>query len=308
MPGAAPAAARHPCLARRLRPHARRAALMFGLALAFLVLTAFALHHFERPRAQLVPSELLVWVFFAFWVLIAGEALLGYWRSADYSGAGVRRLILIWLIPPYRLALATHPSGPCIWLPQIGWQPVDRELYLRLERAFSIPMLLIAMLILPILAIEFVFGQKVASSPALALALDLGTASIWIAFAAEFIIMSALAEKKLHYLLRHWINLAIILLPLLAFLRGFQSVRLLRLSRATKLLKVYRLRGLGLRAWQGLVALELIEQLLHRDPAKRLEKLRRRAEEQEWELERLRRRIAEIEAQRLRAEDCRREE
>ena len=181
----------------------------------------------------------------------AGEALLGYWRSADYSGAGVRRLILIWLIPPYRLALATHPSGPCIWLPQIGWQPVDRELYLRLERAFSIPMLLIAMLILPILAIEFVFGQKVASSPALALALDLGTASIWIAFAAEFIIMSALAEKKLHYLLRHWINLAIILLPLLAFLRGFQSVRLLRLSRATRLLKVYRLRGLGLRATAG---------------------------------------------------------
>jgi voltage-gated potassium channel len=278
---------------------------MFGLAMGFLVLTAFALHHFERPRAQLVPGSLLVWVFFCLWVLIAGEALLGYWRSSDYSGAGAGRLLLIWLIPPYRLALATHPGGPCIWLPQLGWQAVDRELYLRLERAFSIPMLFIALLILPILAIEFIWSQRVASSPALALALDLGTASIWIAFAAEFIIMSAVAEKKFHYLLRHWINLAIILLPLLAFLRGFQSIRLLRLSRASKLLKVYRLRGLGLRAWQGLVALELIEQLVHRDPAKRLEKLRRQAEEQEWELERLRRRIAEIEAERVRAENRR---
>ena len=77
----------------------------------------------------------------------------------------------------------------------------------------------------------------------------------------------------------------------------------MRLSRASKLLKVYRLRGLGLRAWQGLVALELIEQLVHRDPAKRLEKLRRQAEEQEWELGRLRRRIAEIEAEQARAEN-----
>lgn len=277
---------------------------MFALAFGFLVLTAVALHHFERPGAHPPSGELLVWIFAVAWALIGAEALFGYWRSADYSPAAAKRLLLIWLLPPYRLALTTHPSGPCIWLPQLGWQTINRDLFLRLDRAFSIPMLLIAMMILPVLAIEFVWGRQVAANPALALALDLSTAGIWIAFATEFIIMSALAEKKLPYLLRHWVNLAIILLPLLAFLRGFQSVRLLRMTRITKLLKVYRLRGLGLRAWQGLVTLELIEQLLHRDPAKRLEYLRRRAEEYTWELERLRQRIAELEAQQAAEKDA----
>jgi len=159
----------------------------------------------------------------------------------------------------------------------------------------SVPMLFVALMILPILGIEFFWAKYVAELPSLALALDLGTAVIWLAFAGEFIVMSALAENKLVYVARHWINLAIILLPFLAFLRSFQFMRLLRLGRATKVLKVYRLRGLGLRAWQGLVALELVERTLHRSPEARIRHLKRRLADKEREAELLRNRIQEIE-------------
>jgi voltage-gated potassium channel len=118
---------------------------------------------------------------------------------------------------------------------------------------------------------------------------------IWLAFATEFVVMSAVADKKLTYLARHWINLAIILLPLLAFLRGLQVTRLLRLGRLGKALKIYRLRGLSLRAWKGVVTLELLERVLHRSPEARLRHLRRRLRDKEREVARLRRRIRVLE-------------
>jgi hypothetical protein len=81
-------------------------------------------------------------------------------------------------------------------------------------------MLFMAILILPILATELFWAEEVAVRSGLRLALDLGTAVIWLAFCVEFIVMSTLAPKKLVYLARNWINLAIIVMPFLAFLRG----------------------------------------------------------------------------------------
>ena len=177
----------------------------------------------------------------------------------------------------------------------MGWQVADQTCFERLDRAFSVPMLFMAMMILPILAIEFFWSKYVILYPGLALALDLGTALIWLAFALEFIVMSAVAQKKLVYIARHWINLAIILLPFLAFLRSLQFVRLLRLGKLGKALKVYRLRGLGLRAWQGVVTLELVERVVHRSPEARLRHLRALLGEKEREVRRLRRRIRDLE-------------
>jgi hypothetical protein len=268
---------------------------MFALASLFLVLTAFALHHFERHPQQLERGRVLVWAFALVWMPILLEALLGYWRKGDFSWPASGRLLLIWLLPPYRLALSTHPGDDCVWLPVLGWQRIDTGLCERLERAFSLPMLFIALLILPILAVEMFWAEQVHAFPELGLALDLGVALIWLAFTVEFILMSTLADKKLGYLLRHWINLAIILLPFLAFLRGYQVVRLLRLGKLSRALKVYRLRGLGMRAWQGLITLELVERVWLRDPHKRLAHYRARLAEQERELARIRRRIEQLE-------------
>lgn len=268
---------------------------MSGLGIAFLVLTAFALHHFERRPNDLAEGRLLGWLMIAIWLPIFLESLLGYARSTDHSWKPTAKLVLIWLVPPYRMVLSTSTRGHCVWLPGLGWQQPDRDCFERLDRVLSVPMLLVALMILPILAIEFLWATYVVEYPSLALALDLGTAVIWLAFAGEFIVMSALAENKLVYVARHWVNLAVILLPFLAFLRSFQVMRLLRLGRATKVLKVYRLRGLGLRAWQGLVALELVERALHRSPEARIRHLKHRLSEKEREVELLRKRIRALE-------------
>lgn len=287
----------HDCLSSRHQAATRRETLMSALALFFLLLNAFALHLLERHPGDLEQLGWLAWLFAANWLPILVEAIQGYWRSGEYSWSARRRLWLICLLPPYRLALSTYPAGRCFWLPVIGWQAADRECYERLDRLFSIPMLCMATLILPILAVEHLWSDEVERYPALALGLDLGTSLIWLAFAIEFIIMSAVAEKKWLYVARHWVNLLIILLPYLSFLRGLQLMRLVRLGKLTKALKIYRLRGLGMRAWQGIIALELVERVLFRSPEARLQRLREQVEEKELELLRLRRRVAELESQ-----------
>jgi hypothetical protein len=271
-----------------------RERVMTTLALVFLCLTAFALHHYSHTTAETRTGGVLGWLFLALWALLFLEALDGYWRQGDYSWSAGRRLMLLWLIPPYRLALSPYPAGTCMWLPGVGWQRRNRAFFERLDRAFSIPMLLMALLILPILAVELFWSELVENSLGVALALDLGTALIWLAFTVEFIVMSTVAQKKLHYVLRHWVNLAVILLPLLAFVRGFQVARLIRLGKLGKALKVYRLRGLGMRAWQGIVSLELLERLIRRDPESRLEHLQQILAEKEAEAQRLRNRINEL--------------
>ncbi len=267
---------------------------MTGLAILFLVLTAFSLHHYERSPQDTETGRLLDWLFMVLWLPLFLEALEGYWRQGDYTWTSARRLLLLWLIPPYRLAVTPYPAGSCVWFPGLGWRRTDQDFFERLDRAFSIPMLFMALLILPILAVELFWARQVQAYPVIAVALDLGTALIWLAFAVEFIVMSTVAQKKLTYVVQHWINLAIILLPLLAFLRGVQFIRLLRLG---KVLKVYRLRGLSLRAWQGMVALEVLERLLHRDPESRLRHLREVLEGKEQAVWRLRRRIREMEVE-----------
>ncbi len=268
---------------------------MTVLAAAFLLLTAYALHHYEHTVVG-KRGEWLGWLFVILWLPMFLEALEGYWRQGDYGWKAAGRLILLWLAPVYRLALSPYPQGRCLWFPWVGWQRADKAFYERLDRFFSIPMLFMALMILPILAVEYFWAAQAEAMPAVGLALDLGTALIWLAFTVEFIVMSTVAEKKLHYVLKHWLNLAIILLPFIAFLRGFQFVRLMRLGKLGQALKIYRLRGLGVRAWQGVVALEVLERLLHRDPESRLRHLREQLQEKEEEAELLRKRIEELEA------------
>jgi voltage-gated potassium channel len=273
----------------------RRETLMSGLASAFLILAAIALHRFEHLVPAVAQLRPFAWLALALWVLITAEASIGYWRTGNYTWSASSKLLLIAILPPYRLTLTTSPMGRCLWLPRFGWLRADADCYERLDRAFSIPMLFMALLILPILGVEVFWSPYVEAYPQLGLALDLGTATIWLAFVTEFVVMSTVAEKKLRYMATHWLNLAIIVLPFLAFLRGFQSLRLLRLGKLGKILKVYRLRGLGLRAWQGMITLELIERVLHRKREQRIRYLRGRLRDMEREVERLRVRIRRLE-------------
>lgn len=285
------------CRAAALRRITGRERLMTGLALLFLVLTALALYHFDHSPEDAGRGLVLRWLFLTLWLPLFVDALAGFWHHGDFSRQTMGCLLLLTLIPPYRIALSPYPAWPCVWLPGLGWQVADQDLCERLEQAFSVPMLFIAVLILPVLAGELFWAEEVAARPPLRLALDLGTALIWLAFCVEFIVMSTVAPNKLAYIAHNWVNLAIIALPFLAFLRGFQVARLVSLGKAAKTLKVYRVRGLWLRAWRGMVALDLLARLIHRTPERRLDRLREVLAEKEHEVLRLRGRIRDLEAE-----------
>ena len=145
-------------------------------------------------------------------------------------------------------------------------------------------------------ALRFTQVEKTAICPPTALewAVYLITALIWFSFALEFILLVSLADKKLAFCKKHWINIVIILLPLLAFLRSFQIFRFLRMARAGKLMRAYRLKGLATRAAKLAVLFNLVERMLSRDPEKFSAHLDEKIAEAEAELEALKARRAEV--------------
>lgn len=110
------------------------------------------------------------------------------------------------------------------------------------------------------------------------------TALIWFSFAFEFILLVSLAEKKLDFCKKNWINLVIILLPLFAFLRSFQLFRFLRMAKAGRLMRAYRLRGLLTRMVKIALVFNLLDRLLSRNPDKYDAHLRQKIAEKEAEL------------------------
>jgi voltage-gated potassium channel len=224
-----------------------------------------------------------------------------FWRKRYYG-------LIVCLIPPLRLC-ARHPDMDSkVWLPGIGWQVSDDDLRRRLEHLFSIPMILIALTILPILLIEYLMSHQIAARPWLRNLLHVSMGVIWLAFAVEFIVMVSVAKKKLRYCKEHWIDLAIILLPLISFLRSLRVIRATRLARVAKVQqlskmgRLYRLRGLAMRALRAILLLELLHRLFGISIEKKIKSLEARLEEKEREVASIKARIAELQRQ-LQQED-----
>ena len=124
-------------------------------------------------------------------------------------------------------------------------------------------------------------SRWLAARPWLLALADLSEAMIWWAFTVEFIIMISLVERKIAYCKEHWIDLAVIFLPLVAFLRMF---RLARLGQLSKSARVFRLRGAAVRVKRGVLLLEVIDRLLRGKPQKQLAKLEEALQEKQSEV------------------------
>lgn len=232
------------------------------------------------------------WGLAILWGLFPAEVLL-------HRGLGHRVSALhVWacLFPPLRLAARDHSTLRNVWLPGLGWQVADDDLAERIELNLGYPMIGVALLILPLLAIELFATAAIQGNDRLALAIQIAGALIWVAFAMEFLVMVSLVSRKFRFIKSHWLDLAIICLPLIAFLRTARLGRLLRLNqlgKLTKTTKMFRLRGLAMRAWRAVLILEIVDRILHRDPQKRLRLLEGELVAREAELADLR---AEIES------------
>jgi len=307
----------------QLRARADRIAFpMFMLSVLFLVLLASLIITFvDIPRvaelaeadgssgtaaaqalaisAQSVGQYLLIallCIWPLFWLELASSIRAR--RQAGVPRQTMLMPLLSCFIPPLRLAATSPAWDNRLWLPTLSWQHPGRQLSSLLQKVFSKPMLLIALLILPVLLFEFVFKNAINEHYWLRLLLHFSTGFIWFAFSFEFIIMISATDKKLAYIKKNWVDLAIILLPLISFLRTVRVLRLARLTKVQKLAKVgriYRMRGLGMKAFRALLMFEVIHKVLRITPEKSIEKLKEKKAEMELDLAEIDQQISELE-------------
>jgi voltage-gated potassium channel len=101
----------------------------------------------------------------------------------------------------------------------------------RFERATELPLLILALAMIPLLLAPAVVDLS-DTAEATVLALDW---FIWAAFALEYVIRLALTEQRARFIRKQWPDLLIIVLPFLRPLRIMRSARALRLLRLARL-------------------------------------------------------------------------
>ncbi|MBX9628716.1 MAG: hypothetical protein K2X82_33290 [Gemmataceae bacterium] len=284
------------------------ARVMFALAALDLLLTAGLVHRAREPGVTALELEVLSIGLGALWPVFAAEAAVGLVRRGPGRPLrpGVLRAVLVLLFPPFRMG-SVDPRTGLVWLPRLGWERPGKDLYNRIDRAFGGPMILVALLILPVLGIEYLQAERVKNDPDLALALHIGAAVIWVAFATEFVLESSVHPKPLTFLKQRWLDLAIVVLPALEVILtrvvdAAPLARLLRLGRAlspeqlTAVNRAYRLRGLMMKGWQAFLLVGGVNRFLGNAGAARLRAV-------EAEIAELEDRLAELrkEAEGLRA-------
>jgi voltage-gated potassium channel len=273
----------------------------FFLAAIFLVLAAGVIHRLGHSGASELELAVMYWGLLICWPLLAAEGFIRFLfchRPATGLARRAATFVGVCFFPPLRLCGRSSADPARIWLPFLGWTAVDHHLRCRLERLFSVPMLIIAVLMVPLLVAEHFWLDQVRRQFVLLLLLDIGTALVWLAFALEFIVMVSLAESVTAYCLQNWLNLAVVCLPLVDFLpllRLLRLSRLMELEQIARFSRLYRLRGLLTRSWRAILLLEMIQRLLGNYPERHLKHLRRRLAMREEEISDLRQEIAEIE-------------
>lgn len=124
---------------------------------------------------------------------------------------------------------------------------------MRIAKRFELPMLVAALLVVPVIAVE----QSSVEEPWRSAA-ELLNWAIWIAFALELVVMLAVVPNRWEWIRRHPIEVVIVVLtpPFLpASLQGARVLRLLRLLRLIRVAQlaraVFSLEGLR---WASLLA------------------------------------------------------
>jgi voltage-gated potassium channel len=106
----------------------------------------------------------------------------------------------------------------------------------RIARRFELPMLVAALLVIPVIAIE----QSQAGEPWRSIAWALNWA-IWVAFAVELIVMLVVVPDRWRWLRSHPLEVVIVVLTPPFLPSGLQALRALRVLRLLRLLRLAQL-------------------------------------------------------------------
>jgi hypothetical protein len=268
------------------------AAPMWCVTVVWMVCLAGGLQELRGAPTLPAGTSLYWWGMLLLWSTYLVELVV----HLAVGSPNLRYNVLYLLLPPLRLGGRDHATWCSVWLPGALWQRVDRDLVVRVEKALSGPMVGFALLILPLLVIEVGWKELVAQESRLKFALETTSSVIWLSFAMELTVMVSIVRRKMQYLAQHWIDLAIVLLPMVQVLPALRLATLARLGRLGRLSQVYRTRGIATRAFRALLLLDSVQRLLHLNPEKRLAALRDKLEDQYYAIERIQAEMRELEA------------
>ena len=103
----------------------------------------------------------------------------------------------------------------------------------RVEKMFEVPMLVAALLVIPVIAVE----QSDAGDPWRGIA-SVTNWGIWLAFATELVVMLVVVRDRRDWLRSHLLEVVVVVLTPPFLPSSFQALRALRLLRLLRLLRV----------------------------------------------------------------------
>jgi len=133
---------------------------------------------------------------------------------------------------------------------------VDDDVRRAVDRFFNGPMLALAVLVLPLLVVDYYVSRGEHRKDWLTTGVMIAHVTISTAFLAEFVVKVSIAQSRLGYIARNWLDLIIIILPFLRPLQGFRTIRFLKplqVARVVQVSRLYALRGVGLKAVRTMV-------------------------------------------------------
>jgi voltage-gated potassium channel len=105
----------------------------------------------------------------------------------------------------------------------------------QIQRAFEVPMLVAALLVIPVIAVE----QSDSGDPWQVIA-SVTNWAIWIAFAVELVVMLVVVSDRWAWVRSHMLEVTVVVLTPPFLPSSFQALRALRLLRLLRLLRVAR--------------------------------------------------------------------
>ncbi|MGB3588348.1 MAG: hypothetical protein WBA23_17495 [Tunicatimonas sp.] len=274
---------------------------VFFLGIISLLLIGALVTAFTEEQVSPSLSAWLAWlggILSFIYLLFMGDALLLFYYSrksrVSMNRAERNKRLLALVFPPLRIGSRNIRGGEYCWIPGWQWCKVNEGLFAELKRRFVLPMIGIAVLIIPVLVIEWKFLDEVrANFPQLKINLILEAIQtfIWCAFTFEFLLMISISRRKLNYVKENWIDLLIILLPFVSFLRTLRISQIARLKYATR---SFKLRGVITKARQGLIFVDFVQRIFRLSPENEVKRLFRLLQENQRDREELQQKLKEV--------------
>ena len=233
----------------------------FSLGLSGLLIMYGSEEATFRPENRMAAQ--LFWLALGIWPIFLFEYLYKLWLARKSGISPYLKLLhaMTLLFPPSRLAIGSLEKPELIWLPVLKWSKVNPSLEKFMRKKFLVPVLVLGLLMIPALLIEVKFIEQTKQlfpQADLPFWLQSFHAMVWAGFALEFMVLISITEDKKNYCVKNWMDILILILPVISFFRSF---RFLRVFKVNQLARSFRMKGTQAKIREGLVLLDFIKRL-----------------------------------------------